>query len=367
MIPTNPNIANTALAVSDMSEQKVWEHRLEEIPGISRIPENDFTRLRQLLASCEDPDSYLTSPVYYSFTGRRGLWVYEKDKAFVLACWHPNVSGQVLIFPQLIKSETDLVADLLSVIPEPTSGVRIARVKSADAAEHKNLNFDNRHISLERREEDVLDWKYPAHILSTDDVAALSGHKFMSIRNRIRQLKNYSVDVMPFDAISHSRALENLLHRWANYNAANREEYEQLYAPYETLFSQSIDKPPGLSGLMTFVDGQLQAVSLWDVSNVKEKTANIYVNFCNTDFRGLSEYSMVATCKSLLDQSVHYVNLGGSETASLNFFKKKFDPALSIDLCSVEAKIVDDCRYTAQRTIDPLKRRKLVFGSVQNV
>ncbi len=316
--------------------QRMWEGEFEAIAGVSRISENDFVRLRKLLASSEDMDSYLTSPTYYSFTGRHGLWAYEKNNAFVLVCWHPNIPGQILIFPQLIKSGIDLVADLLTVIPEPTDGIRLARVKASTADELKDFHSGLRYVSLERQAEDVLDWKFPIRILSTARVASLSGHGFMKTRNHIRQLKKCSVETIPFDAINYSRALENLLHRWATYNATSRLEYDFLYAPYETLFSHSLDKALSLSGQMIFVDGQLQAAGLWDVSNNHQKTANVFVNFCNTEISGLSEFSVVKCCETLHGQGIDYVNLGGSETEQLDAYKRKFAPAISIDLCSID-------------------------------
>lgn len=341
MTPAYKDIEQTERTnkTSVVSDTAAWEDRFEAIPGVSRIQENDFTRLGQLLAPCEDADSYLTSPTYYSFTGRYGLWVYEKGDAFLFVCWHPNVPGEILIFPQLVQTETDLVANLLSLIPEPAGDVRIARIKSTNAEEIRVLRSGSRRITLEKQEENVLDWKYPVRILSTAHVASLSGHKFMKIRNHIRQLTKHSVEVMPFDAIRHSRALENLLHRWADYNAKNRAEYDLLYAPYETLFSQSLENPLGLSGQMIFVEGQLQSVGLWDVSNNHRKTANVYVNFCNTEIGGLSELSTVKCCETLHDHGIAYVNLGGSETDSLDSYKRKFDPIVSIDLCTIAAKI----------------------------
>lgn len=367
MTHANQNTAGAVLALPSHSDHEAWERAFEAIPGVSRIPENDFTQLQQLLAPCDDKDSYLTSPMYYAFTGRRGLWTYQKDDAFILICEHPNVDGQILIFPQLLKADTDLIADLLTVMPKPPAGMRIARAKQDETGEQSDIHSDSRHVALIRCEENVLDWKYPVRILSTDDVASLSGHKFMKVRNHIRQLQKRSVEVLPFDAISHSRALERLLHRWANYNATNREEYNLLYAPYENLFSQSIEKPPGLAGLMTFVNGEMEAVSLWDISNHQRPTANVYVNFCNTEIRGLSEFSMVKCCETLRDEGIRFLNLGGSETESLDSYKKKFDPAFSIDLCSIDIKINDDFQYALKRTVNPSARRRLSISAASNV
>jgi hypothetical protein len=372
MTPTLISAANAQLhdgmlALADIAEQKLWERQFEAIPGVSRIKEGDFARLHQLLGDREDPDSYLTSPVYYSFTGRNGLWVYEKDETFVLACRHPNIPNQILIFPQLEKHRSDLVADLLGAMPVPSNGVQIARSKSANTSALPDIHFDTRHVAFQKKEETVLDWKYPVRILSTDEVAALSGHKYMKIRNHIRALKKHSVNVVPFDAIHHSRALERLLHRWAKYNATSPAEYEHLYAPYETLFSQSIDKPPGLAGQMVFVDGELQSVGLWDVSNKTQRTANVFVNFCNTEIRGLSEFSMVKCCETLSAEGVRYVNLGGSESESLDAYKRKFDLAKSIDLCSIDAEIKDDHVYSPKRTRNPAQRHRVIVGKSANV
>jgi hypothetical protein len=169
--------------------QAEWESQLEATPGIRRITEDSHSTLRRLLDSCENEDSYVTSPIYYAFTGRLGLWVYEKNGAFVLLCWHPNVSGQVLIFSQLTNHQVDLVSKLMGIIPIPKNGIKIARTQPRSHLNHLEQHYNQRDIKLNECEEQVLDWKFPVRILSTADVAATTGSKFMYIRNRLRQLK----------------------------------------------------------------------------------------------------------------------------------------------------------------------------------
>jgi len=170
-------------------------------------------------------------------------------------------------------------------------------------------------------------------------VSKLLGGKYMYIRNRIRQLEKKAVRILPFDGIQHSRSVENLLHHWATHNAANREEYEFLYAPYESVFSLATDPMSGLSGIMIFVDDKLQALGLWDVSNVYRETANLFVNFCNVGITGLSDLLMVKCCETLHNNGVGYLNLGGSESEGLDRFKRKYDPAVSINLSSLAVEI----------------------------
>ena len=330
-----------------------WETAFEAIEGVTRVGEDDLARLQKLLSDCDDEDSYLTSPIYYTFTGRKGLWVYEKDGGFLFVCWHPNVPNQILIFPQIIKHDTDLITDILLKIPEPAGGVRIVRVKKNAQIRRGTLSHYSPSFTLRTCEEDVLDWKYPVHLLSTEAVTVLVGHQFMYIRNRLRQLKIHSVNIVPYDAILYSRALENLLHRWATHNATNQEEYDNLYAPYENLFSLSMEKISGLSGLMFFVDDTLQAVSLWDVSNASRKTANLFVNICNTEIRGLSELLTVKSCETLQQQGVARLNLGGSEWAGLDTYKRKFCPVTSVELHSANVQY----DVSAQRLALSEKRR----------
>ena len=344
-----------------------WDNNLEALPGVTRITEDNIGRLNNLLAGCDEVDSYLTSPTYYQFTGRRGLWLYEKDDGFLLICRHPNVVDQILIFPQLGKSQTDLIAEIVEAIPASDDRVRLARVKDDKSPVHDSLILDTRTVVFRKCQEDILDWKYPVHVLSTDKVAALEGSQYKRLRYSLKQANDNSPLVKNFDAISHSRALENLLHRWASLNAKTREEYELLYAPYDNLFSQSMEKNAGLSGLMVFVGDELQAVSLWDVSNTRRKTANLYVDFCNVQMPGLSEFLIVKSCEELQKQGVKYLNIGGSEGEGLDSFKRKFRPTTSLDMHSVDTVIAENSHPSPVRILDPSIRLRAALNGAPSV
>ncbi|MFY9287543.1 MAG: phosphatidylglycerol lysyltransferase domain-containing protein [Alphaproteobacteria bacterium] len=328
-------IQKLSILPSTTSPEISWEKQLEAIPGIRRLSECDFDYLKNMLSKCDNPDSFLTSPNYFLFTGRQGLWIYERQDSFLLVCWHPNTTGRALIFPQINNDKNELLAKLLSVIPVAPKGIQIARVPQS-TNKKTYAAVENRNLLLLERAEETLDWQFPVHILSTQKVANTLGHEFMHIRNRLRQTHKYSVKTAPFDAIHHSRSIENLLHNWAQRNAENRSEYEQLYAPYETLFSSSMNSTFGLSGLMIYVENKLEAVALWDISNSQNKTANLFVNFCNVTIKGLSELLIVKSCEALSNQGIKFLNLGGSESAGLNRYKSKFAPATSLQLNSIE-------------------------------
>lgn len=283
--------------------------------------------LKKLLGTFSNVDSYLTSPTYYLFTGRNGLWLSNQQNIVNLIAHHPNIPDRLIVYPDPENGE--ISQSLLNILPCMPEGIQTGRVKKNDQTIRISPAWRN-------TEENVLDWKFPVRILSTQDTASCSGHQYMYIRNRLRQLKHHKISVQPLNAILHSKIMENLLHRWVSHYAKSQADYNNLYAPYEYLFSLSMEEKSGLNGLMFFVDGTLEALSLWDVSNQNHPCANLFVNICNTHIRGLSEYLVVKTCETLAQNNVSYLNLGGSEWSGLDHFKKKFVPTQSVDLCTYE-------------------------------
>ena len=334
---------NSALPIRKtafIAPQATWESALEAIPGIQRVNEDNWEVLQEILAVFDESDSYLTSLNYYLFTGRRGFWLYEDLGAILPLCWHPNVDGQIIIFPQIGQSSSDALAELLSAMPEPPAGVRLVRMQEDRSQKPLMIGKDEGSIAFIKKTEQVLDWTYPLHILSTRLVVDAVGPKFMDTRNRLRQTHKHSIKILPVDAVQHSRMIENLLHRWASHSATTTEEYDNLYSPYENLFANSMDDGRGLAGLMIIVDDVLQAISLWDVSNRNRKTANLFVNISNTEIKGLSELLIVKSCETLLAEGIEFLNLGGSETAGLDAYKRKFCPVQSLELFSMDVEYV---------------------------
>jgi hypothetical protein len=76
-----------------------WEESVSVLKRFIRLTEENRGLFFALLGKESDLDSYATSPVYYAFTGRKGLWLYQDGNSYVPLCWHPNVDGQILVFP----------------------------------------------------------------------------------------------------------------------------------------------------------------------------------------------------------------------------------------------------------------------------
>ncbi|MGB9154144.1 MAG: phosphatidylglycerol lysyltransferase domain-containing protein [Alphaproteobacteria bacterium] len=315
-----------------------FEDWLEQSEYVERVTDANIPHFAELLAAEEDCDSYAVSPAYYAFTGRRGLWLYHYDGTYLPMCWHPNIDGQILVFPPRGKKNYAAITALLDEAPAPPLGFLLARFKPQEISQLKTFYAFVRRVSFEPVEEEVLDWRYPARILSTLNTAQMIGHDYMLIRNRVRQTHKYSLDVQPL-SIKHIPEIETLALRWANRQAERPDELIDLITPYKETLRLLKHKKLGLDGLVFIAEGQIQAVTMWDISNPVHKVANLYMNLCNVTYRGLSEFSIQATALKLCADGVPLLNLGGSETAGLDHYKNKFAPVLSVTLCSLEASM----------------------------
>lgn len=321
--------------LSKTDVQASWEADFESVTGVTRIHElNEFV-LYNALAACMNRDTYLSSPNYFIFTGRRGLWLYQHDDVFLVVCWHPNVRGQILIFSPFSNMSYNKLSDVLAVMPVPPNGTHLARVENVFQYDAQAMRHGNRFVTMEPYEERVLDWRYPAYILSTEDVSSLKGKRFMRVRNRVNHFRQGDVKILPLDMRHHSVSVGKLLHKWANAHATSPEEYIALYDPHENLLFRSIEDDKGLSGLLVLIDEEIQAVSLWDVSCGLPNFANLFVNISNPVINGLSEFTMVKTCQHLARTNISYLNVGGSETEGLDVYKRKFRPVRCLDMSTI--------------------------------
>jgi hypothetical protein len=334
-----------------LSEQiESFEKNLEQNMSVTRISNLNISALDKVL-SCEDSeDSYATSAAYYLFTGRRGLWAYQKHGTSILFCWHPNIDGQILVFPPIGRKDFGLFPHFLSNLPHAPNGIHFVRHQFSDVVALNKISRTAQAKICTPIQETVLDWRYPAHILSSDELSKLKGHQYMLIRNRIRQINKHSVrvELLSREYICH---VESLISRWARLHTTNQPTVVDLMNPYLEILSMYRKGNGNLKGLVFFVDEQAEGVTIWDVSNRSNKTANIYVNLCNTNYKGLSELALVSVAQRVSQEGVHFLNLGGSETESLDRYKKKFAPTHSVDLHTLQAITFNDEQTTHQRKL----------------
>lgn len=329
---------NNAYNISLSDDVLRCEQQLDDNVNFQRITESNFREFSSKLATHNNDDSYLTSPAYYAFTGRRGLWICKKEDNFIPICWHPNTSGQLLIF--LIDEERNypLLSDVLNLLPTPPNGIKLVRIKNAFAqkAFPPKRAIDSGQFIFVPIIEKVLDWKYPVRILSTELVARMEGPDFRYIRNHVKQIETHA-GIIESDLCKQIPSLKDFVHHWADQIVSSSSERHNYCEPYERILELLESGTFDAEGFIVRIKGNIESFTLWDISNSgKNRTANRFVNICNTNFRGLAEFNTVHMARLLVSQGINYVNIGGAETASLDKFKKKFMPIKNIQMCSVD-------------------------------
>jgi hypothetical protein len=100
-----------------------WEKALEDVAGVTKIQAYSLQRFAGLLDQHASDDTYRTSPAYYALTGRRGLWTLTQDGTTVPFCWHPNISGEVLVFPPIGCNDLTPLLHGIATWPVPLSTI----------------------------------------------------------------------------------------------------------------------------------------------------------------------------------------------------------------------------------------------------
>lgn len=304
--------------------------------GAGLLHEQFNARVRQ--DSVARGDTYLNAPLYYLLTGRKGAWIHEGYDAVLVVCKHPNVADRLLVFPEIgapdRKDKGRLTASVLAQITPPSGGVQLARFMPDDLT-HLCAALGQRNDGtldhVEQIVEEVLDWRFPVHILDTKHVAALSGSAFAKIRNKCHQVED-KVDVVGLDDPRALRAMKAAVKYWEGSMLVRDGAEEADTSYYETMFGM-IEKWPDMFGGHVYMQGK-RPVGFTVYDKAFNGTANLLANLCDASITGMADYQVVHTCRVLDAQGITGLNFGGSETESLDAFKRKFSPKESFNLAS---------------------------------
>jgi hypothetical protein len=336
------NLSMQFLTSTTLSMQmEEWEIEVSMLGRFLCLTKENRGLFFAFLGKEKDLDSYVTSPVYYALTGRKGLWLYQDGNTYVPICWHPNVEGQILIFPPRGENNNKILQKLLTEMPIPPAGIRMARIKKEDVVAPFLCAINaplGRSVSLSHVEETVLDWRFPVRTLSTERVKNMSGADFMKARNHLKQLEKHKTKVVPLSPFYDEQIIE-FANRWASNRTRDPQEIKELVSPYIEAMDLVGDEAFRLGGHIFFVNDQVEAVTMWELPNNSLQIANAWVSLCNTSCKGLSEFVMKTTAEALWEHGVPYINYGGSETKGLDDYKNKYVPAYSLDLCSIDVAI----------------------------
>lgn len=304
--------------------------------GTSSAYEEFNARVRQ--DSVVRGDTYLNAPLYYLLTGRKGAWVHEGYGAVLVVCKHPNVPDRLLVFPEIgapdRKDKGRLTASILANLTPPSGGVQLARYNDDDmqaVRDALSCRNDRTPDSIEVMTEDVLDWRYPVHVLDTNRVALLHGGAFIKIRNKCHQVES-RVDTIALDDPRALRTMRAALKYWEGSVMMREGTQDSDVSYYTTLFTM-IETWPHLFGGHVYMEGK-RPVGFTVHDKAFKGTANLLANLCDASITGMADYQVVHTCRALAASGVSGLNFGGSETASLDAFKRKFSPKESFNIAS---------------------------------
>lgn len=305
-----------------------WVARFENLPGLRRFHAGVADELRPFLAA-DLTDAFATSLAYYQLTGRKGLWIYRYGQGVLMVCLHPHVDSRLLIFPPLGKGGPGLLPIFCDIVPFPLDGIQLARFRN-----FKTYMSGCLRLSLRVIQEPILDWLFPCHILSASTVAsaAMHGKHFSEIRRRIRQAAEFDVDIVSFPDFMPD--VKDIRHLWAdNKHVAQGPTGSDQY--YEELFSGRLDFAR-LRGHFYKVHGVVEGFTIWELPYKRNGQVVSLAHIVNHSIAGLSEFGMHAMCCELHAQGYERVNVGGSEDAGLDMFKRKFAPVKSYRLFSAD-------------------------------
>jgi hypothetical protein len=286
-------------------------------------------------------DSYLNAPLYYALTGRKGAWLHEGYGAALVVCQHPNVPDRLLVFPEMGEAGGKLAASVIARLEAPANGVQLARFTDRDLDALKGAlagEFNGAAIGIRKTEENTLDWRYPVHILDTKRVAALEGAAYARIRNKCRKVEE-TTETVPLDdprALQMMRAAQKYWEGSMILRGRDRTSGtgEDLSGYYQALFTMIEASPDKFKGLVFIRDGRPVGFTVSDTPF--EGTSNLLANLTDAAIPGIADFQIVATCRALAAAGTASLNFGGSETESLDQFKRKFMPHSSLEVHSAE-------------------------------
>lgn len=296
---------------------------------ITLDPHQDYALLSQICARAGTTDPFARSAGYFAVTGRKGLWLYGTERTAMLILRHPNRSDRLLLFPPIGPDGAELMRSALIDPRLPEGRRQLARVTASETGLTAMFG-----MTAER--EDVLDWAFPVHVVSTSALVARQGGAFNSLRGHVHRAERTGYVAEALDIGRDSDAVRAIANSWAASKVRDGFTHADLTGPTESciaLMTRGIASlqgvmvrgPQGPAGFWIWEEGAGQAVSLVRISIGRQ---------------GAAELAAVAAAARLHAGGIPLLCLGGSETESLDQFKRKLGPVHSVALGTVNLPVV---------------------------
>lgn len=288
--------------------------------------------LQNILSNTHSPDYMAQSAAYYAITGRKGLFLYGDDKTAMLLAFHPNKDNVLLLFPPFGQHPTSLLKQLLAESFLPDCELQLARIPLDDHL------FCQRLQTLGIKEfdhEDVLDWFFPVHVVSTQDVVQRQGKDFNNLRGHVNKAFRAGLRSEVIDLSLHEKDLLNTLDTWTKSVDKPGFTINDLKGP--TIKAIELIKADALSINGIIIYGKSNdpvGFWIWDEALKDKSMALSLVRVSTGKKMGAAEFAGLKVCEILSAAQIEKFCFGGSEIKSLDDFRKKFNPVESVNLAS---------------------------------
>jgi hypothetical protein len=286
-----------------------------------------LTDLKKIIGESTSRDPSMHSLAYILMTARKGLYAFAGQHTMVLFSRHPNLENTYIIFPPNSDAQLADVLTLATILKARNYKVELIRVTEDQIAPHF------KDLGREAITEEVLDYKFPVHIIKTENLLALKGRKLLKFRNKINAIHKEPVEIFPADfSKSGISLMKEITKEWS---LIVFKEDQMEHASYIFYVLDNLVRIPDLQGLIAFYNGIPSGFTLWENPHSNYNTATSLIH-CNMHKRGLSELLHYEMARKLHKKGVEYVSLGGAENKGLDDFKRKMNPCMSLPLKTMQ-------------------------------
>jgi hypothetical protein len=331
----------------DSATQSDGEAELEEV--------DDYSELRELLSRSLTSDVYCRSALYFALTGRRKVWIVRYKDRYLVVLRHPNVPRTLLVFCPFISSASELAEQVEALsrckgflTQFQDHGIFLARIPERIAEDFLSKHAVGLpHCKPEQVQEEVLDWVYPSYDIELQKLLNLEGRRLKIYRKKLRKFCGQDIEVRrpsDFSLKELVKVVREVNKGWVRTKLTSQSTRgispRGLMGCYRAMVALNGDPSLAMDGLILKRGEDYLAFSFW------ERPANGKAVACLAALpvsheKGLSEYLYYAIAKCLKQEKENYneMCIGGSETASLDQFKKKLDPSGVHELQTIRIRL----------------------------
>ena len=288
-------------------------------------PATDWRVLEGICRRATGPDPFARSPAYFAMTGRKGLWLYATDDTAMLVCRHPNRADRLLMFWPMGRDPEGLLAAAARDDRLPAGRRQVARVDA-------NVSGLDMPVGVVEQE-DVLDWAFPVHVISTSLVKERKGGTFNNLRGHLNRAARAGLTARPVVFGADDCAIESIVAQWADMKDRPGFTRSDLIGPTLACLHLAATGVRSLGAVIVHEGSTPVGFWLWE--ELPQEGAAASLVRVSIGQHGAAELAAAAAADRLAARGIERLCLGGSETASLDAFKRKLGPTQSIPLATV--------------------------------